>query len=170
MNLHHACLNILDQLTHLVKAIKEQDFDKPVPSLSHSTIGQHLRHTLEFFLCLQQGYERGVVNYDKRNHDKLIESDKHIALSALNKVREFVSSQLNDKALKLELGYDTTKDDIVIVDTNFLREIVYNIEHAVHHLALIKIGVREIAAYITLPPDFGVAASTIRHKATSSAN
>jgi hypothetical protein len=31
-------------------------------------------------------------------------------------------------------------------------------------MALIKIGVREIAPYVQLPSDFGIAASTIRFK------
>jgi hypothetical protein len=50
------------------------------------------------------------------------------------------------------------------VETTALRELVYNIEHAVHHMAIMKIGVREIASYIGLSSDFGIAASTIRHK------
>jgi hypothetical protein len=31
-------------------------------------------------------------------------------------------------------------------------------------MAIMKIGVREIASYIRLAPDFGIAASTIRYK------
>jgi hypothetical protein len=64
----------------------------------------------------------------------------------------------------LELDYAVNPAEMQKVPTNFLRELVYNIEHAVHHMALIRIGVREVAPHITLPPDFGVAASTIRHQ------
>ena len=54
MNLTEACSNILSQLTELVDQIRESDFVKPAETLSHSTIGQHLRHTLEFFIrCLK---------------------------------------------------------------------------------------------------------------------
>jgi uncharacterized damage-inducible protein DinB len=165
MNLHLACSNILAQLTNLVDQIHEGDFSKPVESLSRSTIGQHLRHTLEFFLCFQQGYHNGVINYDKRAHDKLIESDKFIALAAIGKVTTFIQ-QLEDKPLRLEASYDPHQDNFITIQTNAARELVYNIEHAVHHMAIIKIGVREIAPYITLPKDFGVAASTIRHQET----
>jgi len=31
-------------------------------------------------------------------------------------------------------------------------------------MAIMKIGLKEIADYITVPPEFGVAASTIRHR------
>lgn len=164
MNVSKACLQILDQLAHLVHHMDEGDYAKPSEALSKSTIGQHLRHTLEFFICFQNGYNVGVVNYDKRAHDKLIETDKFIALGAIQKISDFVSSLNENKALKLEVGYDLSKEEFVTVETNSMRELVYNIEHAVHHMAIMKIGIREVASYINLPPDFGIAASTIRHK------
>lgn len=166
MNLQLACVRILQQLSDLVNSIHQEDFVKPSATLSNSTIGQHLRHTLEFFICLQQGYEKGLVNYDKRAHDKLIESDKFIALSNIQSIIDFVS-QLQDKSLQLEVGYDLMEETFVTVNTNAVRELIYNIEHAVHHMAIMKIGVREVAPYLTLPSDFGIAASTIRYHETS---
>ncbi len=167
MNLNRACINILSQLTDLVTQLSERDFVKPIDSLGHSTIGQHLRHTLEFFICLEQGFEKGLINYDKRAHDKLTESDKFIALATLNRIQEFILSQPEDKALKLEAGYDLDKEEFVTIETNFLRELVYNIEHAVHHMAIMKIGIREIAPDVKFPHDFGIAASTIRYQETT---
>lgn len=164
MNLQIACTNILGQLSSLVEQISEQDFSKPATTLSGSTIGQHLRHTIEFFICFEQGFDKGVINYDKRAHDTLIESDKFIALSSLQRIQDFVNTQRADRPLKLEVGYDLSREEFVVIDTNYTRELVYNIEHAVHHMAIIKIGVREVAPYITLATDFGIAASTIRHK------
>jgi len=163
MNLNQACSNILNQLTDLVSQIHEHDFTKPVETLSNSTIGQHLRHTLEFFICFENGVENGIINYDKRAHDKLIESDKFIARLEIDRIKNFIST-LSDKPLRLEVGYDLDRDDFITIETTATRELVYNIEHAVHHMAIIKIGVLEIASYIKLAPDFGIAASTIRYK------
>lgn len=126
-----------------------------------------MRHTLEFFICFEHGFEKGLINYDKRAHDKLIETDKFLAMAAIQRIQDFVSKNQEDRPLKLEVGYDLTKEDFVLVDTNYTRELVYNIEHAVHHMAIMKIGIREVAPYVTLAPDFGIAASTIRHKEAS---
>lgn len=167
MNLAKACGSIISQLTHLVNQLTEQDFVKPVASLGGSSIGQHLRHTLEFFICLEQGFSCGIINYDKREHDKLIETDKEMALATLNRIQMFVNNQQANASLVLEVGYDLNQDDVVTVETNYLRELTYNIEHAVHHMAIMKIGVREVAPYITLPREFGVAASTIRYQEAS---
>ena len=167
MNLNKACSNILSQLTDVVHQISEQDFTKQIESLGNSTIGQHLRHTLEFFICLERGFEAGVINYDKRAHDKLVESDKFIALATLDKINDFIQSLPVNKSLKLEAAYDLDKEEFVTIETNFLRELVYNIEHAVHHMAIMKIGIRELSPSVNLPHDFGIAASTIRYHETT---
>lgn len=164
MNISKACVQILDQLANVVHQLTASDFSKASPALSNSSVGQHLRHTLEFFICLEEGYQRGVVNYDKRAHDKLIETDKSFALATINRIGSFVEGLSENKSLTLEVSYDLQKDDFVVIDTNTTRELVYNVEHAVHHMAIMKIGIREIAPYVSLPSDFGVAASTVRYK------
>jgi len=163
MQLSQAANNILKQLSGVVEQITEDDFRKPSHSLN-ATVGQHLRHTLEFFICLEQGYEQGVVNYDKRIHNKAMENDKFIALDTIKQIQEFISANQVDKALKLEAGYLPNSHECETIQTNYLRELVYNIEHAVHHMAIMKIGIREVANYITLPADFGIAVSTLRYK------
>ena len=169
MTLTKACSHILSQLTDLVHQITESDFVQPAETLSYSSVGQHLRHTLEFFICFEHGFEKGLINYDKRAHDKLIETDKFVALNAIKRISKFVEN-VDDKALKLEVGYDLEKETFLTIDTTATRELVYNIEHAVHHMAIMKIGIREIAPYVQLPPDFGIAASTIRYKENSVAS
>ena len=80
----------------------------------------------------------------------------------MSRIGDFVST-FADKPLLLEVGYDRGSEDSVTIATTANRELVYNIEHAVHHMAIMKIGVREVAPYVKLSPDFGIAASTIRY-------
>lgn len=163
MKLITACRDILDQLSQMLTQISDLDYTRPSASLSGSSIGQHLRHTLEFFICLEQGYIKGVVNYDKRSHDKTIETDRKNAQDAIDRILDFLSVADLEKELKLEVNYNLTQDDTEVLNTCGKRELVYNIEHAVHHMALIKIGIRELAPYVDLKKEFGVAASTIRY-------
>jgi hypothetical protein len=169
MQLSIASNAILNQLSDLLHQVKDEDFCRPVKTLGQSTIGQHLRHTLEFFICLEQGFEQGRVNYDKRQHDKLIETDRFLALHTIQKIKEFILARQVDQPLQLEVGYHQDTEETIVVASNFFRELIYNIEHAVHHMAIMKIGVLEVAPYVLLPPDFGVAVSTIRHKKSETA-
>lgn len=170
MKLVLACSKILDQLADLVNAIQDDDFVKPSPALSQATIGQHIRHTLEFFICFEQGCRTGSINYDKRSHDKLIETERQVAFDTIDRITSFVTSLDLSLPLRLEINYDPLLNEFEVLETTSARELVYNIEHAVHHMALIKIGVKEVVPYVSLPSDFGVAASTIRHRQPMNGN
>jgi uncharacterized damage-inducible protein DinB len=163
MNINQACKQLLWQLSGVIYQISNEDFSKPSEALSRATIGQHLRHTLEFFICFQQGYYRGVVDYDHRAHDRRMETDKQVAIETLESILDFLSLLNEDRSLVLRVDYALENGTLREIPTNAARELVYNIEHTVHHMALMKIGIREVAPYISLPADFGVAVSTLRH-------
>lgn len=164
MNLNEACKDILVQLESVIKNLKEDDFFKPISALNQSTLGQHVRHTLEFFTCLIDNYESGIINYDKRDHDKVIETDPTVALAVIENLKQFLSKSLIDKELILEANYSFNDSPNSLIKTNFSRELAYNIEHAIHHMAIIKIGIKEIAPYINIDSHFGVAISTIKYQ------
>lgn len=166
MEVSRACIRILDQLTGVVTQIKDIDFTKPVDALGNATIGQHVRHTLEFFMCYEMGLESGVVNYDMRGHDQVMEQDRALVMATIDHIKRFVSLP-EEKPLLLQVAYDQHPEAFISIATNTLRELVYNIEHAVHHMAIMKIGIREAAPYVQLPQDFGLASSTIRYRATA---
>ena len=63
----------------------------------------------------------------------------------------------------LEAGFAENSSDLNQIPTNYFREIAYNLEHAIHHMALIKIGINEVSDII-LPQTFGVALSTIKYR------
>lgn len=165
-HLSDSCLFILDQLEATFETVRPEDFTQPSQALSGSTLGQHLRHTLEFFICLKDGVRSGVVNYDKRRHDKQIESDKLLAMEMIHRIRRFVIMTTEDRRLILEVGYDHESDAYCTIETSFFRELAYNLEHAVHHMAIMKIGIRDMAGYVEIPTHFGVAPSTIRYEQT----
>ena len=164
MKLKEACRDILTQLSGLLSQIKTSDYNKPITSLNDATIGQHIRHTIEFFTCLMFNYQKGVINYDEREHDRIIEIDKEVALEIISKLHRLVDSVNGNPALSLHVNYDLSKTEDMIIETNLERELAYNIEHAIHHMAIIKIGINEIGNYIKIPTHFGVAISTVRFR------
>lgn len=163
MNLQDTAHKILSQLANITHQISPGDFSRPSEVLSGASIGQHIRHIVEFFTTFQEGCKSGVVNYDKRRHDALIETDKNLALSSLDGIIAFVRNLPADVPLGLEVSYNSGQPDYHAVHSSLMRELVYNIEHAVHHMAMIRIGVKEVAAYIQTDDDLGIAASTIRY-------
>ena len=64
------------------------------------------------------------------------------------------------------MTYDYSDIDDLKVQSNYHRELAYNIEHAIHHMALIKLAIRKQCKYIVLPEHFRIVSSTVRHSRT----
>lgn len=158
-----ACI-LLGQLENLVQQLTDEAYTAPVARLHGATIGQHLRHTLEFFICFENGVAAGTVNYDHRTRSQALETQRAVALKTIAAVQAFLDTPPPAKPLLLEVSYAEHSEAPVGMPTNFCRELVYNIEHAVHHMALIKIGLGELVPHLDLPRGFGVAVSTLRHQ------
>jgi uncharacterized damage-inducible protein DinB len=146
--------NALDQLS-------DTQYTKSCITLSGSSIGQHVRHVVELFQCLVNGYETGVVNYDSRRRNQAIATHKMVALECMSGIINTISHP--DKPMQLYADF-SREDKPSIISTTYFREIVYNIEHTIHHMALIRIGITE-ASEIELPQEFGVAPATLKYQA-----
>lgn len=120
-----------------------------------------MRHVIELFQCLERGYESGTINYEKRKRDINIETDKDLATQLLLNIHEGLGK--GNKELLLEASYDDNSGAVITIHTNYYREIAYNLEHTIHHMALIRVGVNEVAS-ISLPDNFGVASSTVKFR------
>lgn len=161
MQLQQAIGNVFVQLSNSLEELTPEQYTKPSQVLLNASIGQHVRHIVELFLCLNKGYETGIVNYEKRNRDYRLETDKVFAAEILDTV--YATLMKHDKKLLLEAGYDEHTEEIVTIESNYYREVVYNLEHTVHHMALIRVGINEVSA-IQLPEGYGVASSTIKYR------
>ena len=167
MSLKVATSDILTQLDAVIRQLKPEDYIRRSSLLNSSTIGQHVRHTLEFFICLIDGMPNGVVNYDDRKRDNMIEEDVDFACKVIRGIHDFVETQNSNPDLTLKANFGSPEEAEVCIPSNYLRELTYNIEHAIHHMALIRVAVAEFCDYVKLPEDFGVASSTVRNKVAS---
>lgn len=161
MNLKDASVNVLDQLKKVLIQLSDEDYCRSIPFLE-ATIGQHVRHILEFYICLFQGLETGSINYDHRRRDKRIESNIQYALGQLDALKSKIEDQTDNPDLLLNLKYGEISNKDIVLGTSYNRELAYNIEHTIHHMAIIKQAFREIGNYVELPENFGIASSTIR--------
>lgn len=161
MQLQKTIQNVFLQLSETLNLLSNEQYIHPSKSLFNATIGQHTRHIIEMFVCLEDGYEEGLVNYEKRNRDHRIETDKIFACALLKDVYNRLNRE--NKEMILQASYNEDSSDAISFQTNYHREIAYNLEHTIHHMALIKVGISELAD-IRLPDDFGVASSTIKYR------
>lgn len=163
MQLKYPLQNLLLQLRDVLEELTNEQYSNPIKVLSNGSIGQHIRHILEFFIELQKGYVSGHVDYDKRVRDIKMETNKVTAAEAIDSILNDLSRPNLDIVLSVEYGAGSVPT--ARVQTNYYRELVYNMEHTVHHMALIRIGIEAITG-LQLPREFGVASSTLRYRQT----
>jgi hypothetical protein len=153
-----------DTFIHLhecINALSDHQYRNPCSRLGGASVGQHIRHIIELFVCLQEGYYSGVINYDKRKRDRIIETDRQYAASLLIEIYESIEKP--HKKLVVEFMYPALDGTTFQVATNYYREVMFNFDHSIHHMAMIRIGVEEMQG-LDLPEEFGVATSTSNHR------
>ncbi len=166
MQCHTMTNHIFGNIQSYLNQLTIEEFQRPLEVFSNSSVGQHTRHIIEFYLCLLQQSKEGTINYDLRKRDKKIETDLNYALLIMEEIKKAFNQKNAKQHLKLVVGFDPYSDNCDLIESTFEREWVYTIEHAIHHLALIKIGLKVLKPNIQLPEDFGVAPSTIKFKNT----
>jgi len=148
----------LNELLDLLSQISDSDYSCPCRDLSNATIGEHTRHIIEMFQCLENQYENGIVNYDIRKRDYLIETNTDFARECILQILNQIEKP--NKSLQLQQIVDGST---LLIDSNYNRELLYNLEHCIHHQALIKVAVIQ-SETIKIDENFGVARSTIEYR------
>jgi hypothetical protein len=161
MMLKQPIQHVFVQLSETLKQLSNEEYIQPSRILINATIGQHVRHIIELFQCLEKGYDTGVVNYEKRKRDYQIETNKELASLLLKEIYQGLEKENKDIILEAEDYCESMQ--VVSIPSNYYRELAYNLEHTIHHMALIRVGVNEVSS-IKLPDEFGVAYSTIKYR------
>lgn len=161
MVLKHPIQSVFTQLSDSLAQLSDVEYSSQSVILSNATIGQHVRHIIELFQCLENGYEPGIVNYEKRKRDYRIENDRSLARKLLKGI--LTSLARPNKDIFLEASDCSDTGEAEAIPSNYYREIAYNLEHTIHHMALIRVGIHEVSSII-LPEQYGVAYSTLKFR------
>ena len=149
--------NLIENIT-LLHQLTNEELTLPFPELGNATIGEHMRHIIELLGSLLENYDSGYINYDKRKRDIILQSDTKEAIKILEKYR----SELDKPNKSLSLTHNCFSDTETL-ETNYFRELLYNLEHSIHHQALIKVALYRLS-HIKISDSFGIAPSTIEYR------
>jgi hypothetical protein len=156
--LYSTIKSTLYEVVSLLDQLDEEEYQQPCPALSDGTIGQHTRHIIEMFQCLMNNYHDAEVNYDLRKRNKRIESEADYAIACIKEI--ILSMEKENKPFMLIQNIAGSE---VVIESSYHRELLYNLEHCIHHQALIKVAVLGNNK-VLLHENFGVAPSTIQYK------
>lgn len=156
---------ILTEQQELLQKVSIEIYTHKIPSLDDSTIGGHTRHIIEFLEILLNSYHTNQINYDERQRNLDLEKNPEKAIQAISEILSSIN--LPNKNL---IMHQTVGNVSLEIPTNFFRELLYNIEHCIHHQALIKVAFNDIKMSHLLNKNFGIAPSTIQYRETQNLN
>jgi len=150
----------LQSLGNLLLLLNKEQYIKKIEHLGNASIGGHTRHIIELLQCAVDGYYTGTVDYINRTRNLLLETDIELAYVTLQQLINNIRNDDEQLKMCVENTGDETSPEVF---TTYYREIVYNTEHTIHHLALIKVALIEMKLSI-VDKNFGMAKSTIKYK------
>ncbi len=155
-----ASINSLRQLLDLLTQLSMEQYASCFPLLSGNSIGKHYRHVVELYQEFFNGFLKGEVNYDQRKRNLQLETDINQASLAIKDLISLIESLQEDRPLMVCASF--INEELVSLPSSRSRELAYNLEHAIHHMAIVQICVKHYYPFIQLSPDFGLAYSTIK--------
>lgn len=156
MNVFSQLEEQVNRLHAVISTLPQNAYQQKVPALYHSSIGDHTRHIVEILQCTVYGHANGMIDYHNRARNLQLAEHPEQAMAKLQQLVQ--NCRLENKAVNVIHGAADQRDNQVL--STYFRELLYNVEHAIHHMALIKVALFHLGVQ-DLPEGFGMAYSTI---------
>jgi len=166
VSLAQAVEDVLLQGLSLLGELNDERFAAVAPAPYDASIGEHYRHLLDHFICLEAGVLSGEIDYDNRSRDPRLETDLRFARATTERLirtfRDFRFDVLTEHCtVRYSVGYGSAAP--VRLLSVVARELAFCIGHAVHHYAIVRLLCDSVGVGVV--PEFGVAPSTLKHRA-----
>lgn len=154
-----ALANALNQLNDIMVELEQMPRQLADNVYCEASIGQHMRHVFDHVLAIKLAMEEGLVDYDRRDRGNEVETDRLMASQQLSLLNLWIQTEDFDNrkvVVTSEIDCETTR--AMRFDSNLNREILYVINHSIHHAAHIKLALAQFG--IKLPTHIGIAPGT----------
>jgi len=165
MNPKQGTVIITNQVKELLDTIDNETYCQPLKAFSGSSIGQHIRHIIDFYLCLNRGCDCGNIDYDSRQRNPLIEKDTAVAITELEEMSNCIQGLDIYQVVYVNSSFtDDESEENSQIPSSIGRELMYAYDHAIHHLAMVKIGMKQHFPNIKINNNLGIAPSTLKYR------
>ena len=161
----------LRQAEALLDRISDAVYTTSPNGLASHKAGSHLRHILEFYECFLAGLVGGHIDYDARKRDLSVETSP---TAAQKRIGSLIHRLKTEPALRSDSSVRVRIEDSAesrlrepFLVSSVGRELQVLSSHTIHHFALMAITLRALG--VCVDPDFGMAPSTLRYRASQAA-
>jgi hypothetical protein len=169
--LANAAEDVLRQGLVFLSELDDETYALVAPEPYNASLGQHYRHVLDHFLCLELGAAKSVIDYDTRVRNPRLENDVEYARSETERLIGLFKNcgaELLEEPCVVQYSVGYTQKEPARVLSVLGRELAFCVGHAVHHYAIVRLLCDALG--IGVVPEFGVAPSTLKHRIAQAAN
>lgn len=149
----------LTQCTAVLTALEKLPTPLADSLYTDANVGQHLRHVLDHTLALKESFSTKLVDYDKRHRGSEVETNRLVASQQFLLINRWIRTEIFDnRTLTVASEIDCDASHRMLFESNLHREILYIINHTIHHAAHIKLALDQFG--VTLPEEIGIAPGT----------
>jgi uncharacterized damage-inducible protein DinB len=155
---------IIQQMIELLDKLDDQAYSQPLALFNGSSIGQHFRHIVDFYGCILAGTPEGRIDYAQRERDARVETETAYAAAVLRQFTTRLNYLTEEESIEIIADFSAELNESrPVIHTTIARELMYAYDHAVHHLAMIKMGLKVAQPAVDVDSSLGVAPSTLKH-------
>ncbi len=151
--------NNLSNAISLIDSISVNTYRDTSIGPYYSSIGSHIRHSLDFFDCIIEGIQSNNIDLTARKRDEKISNDPDAARIKIKAIQDHLSSFVGvntDYLLKVTDNLGEGKQTILYTLESILAQAN---THATHHYAIISYMMQTLKVQIEIP-GFGYNPST----------
>jgi uncharacterized damage-inducible protein DinB len=154
------------QMSGILSNIEPELYGRSLELFSGSSIGQHFRHIYDFFQALVKGMQVSTVDYAQRERDPHIELDPVFAIQAFESIFSQLQAFSDMQTVMVRAVFSEEQEqNTALYPSSLGRELTFVHDHAVHHMAMVKIALQQEAPHLlTLDATLGVAPSTLQYQ------
>lgn len=159
-----AAARSLESCAEFLEGLDAHGYTRASARLFNSTIGQHVRHSVDHFVAVADSLDGAVINYDKRQRETPIEHDCATARDAIRALAARLEILTGDELaapVRVRIMISSEGNEAELGST-FGRELAFATHHATHHFAMIASLAGEMD--LAVPEGFGKAPSTVHHQ------
>lgn len=159
-----AALALLEQASALVGVVDDGAYGRASRVMPGGTMGKHFRHLVDHFAAALAGGGGAVIDYDHRERDVPMETDRGAALAQIGMLMERlrgIDGAAGAAAVRVRLMLSCDGEEHEF-DSTLGRELAFAAHHAVHHHAMIGAIAAEMG--VRTPEGFGRAPATLHHE------
>jgi len=157
-------IHLLRQGVELIERLDHSLYAEANHPLLKYTAGGHFRHSIDFYTCFLSSVATGLVNYDRRARNEVVELDRAFAVAEIEDIIDRLGKLSADCGEELRVVLESGsagEDESDWSRSSVGRELQFLLSHTIHHYALIAMALR-LQGFET-PEEFGVSLSTLEH-------